>query len=132
LPQFNQSGWVSVALLQQRQGDLGCRSVSGSKLFNERRHEMKTLVTTTVLLLFVLLILFAPVALANSYGEEEESEGLELSLISGLILFISLLCTVIVAFLMKKGKASIKTHHTLAFITVILALFHGIYNLLAS
>jgi Na+/H+ antiporter NhaC len=105
--------------------------VKAEKL-NERWHEMKTLATTTVLLLFVLLILSSPVVLANSYGEEEESEGLELSLISGLILFISLICTVIVAFLMKKGKTSIKTHHTLAFITVILALFHGIYNLLAS
>jgi len=36
------------------------------------------------------------------------------------------------ALLAKKGKASIKAHHTLAFITVVLALFHGIYSLLAG
>jgi Na+/H+ antiporter NhaC len=93
---------------------------------------MNTLAVKMVLLLLAIVILSVPVALADSYGEEEESEGLELSLISGLVLFISLLCTVIVAFLMKKGKASMKTHHTLAFITVVLALFHGIYNLLSS
>jgi uncharacterized membrane protein len=85
-----------------------------------------------ILLLLAIVILYAPVALANSYGEEGNSEGLKIPLISGLVLFTSLVCTVIVAFLMKKGKASMKTHHTLAFITVILALFHGIYNLLAS
>ena len=55
-------------------------------------------------LLLAIVILSVPVALANSYGEEDESEGLELSLISGLILFVSLLCTIIVVFLMKKRK----------------------------
>lgn len=93
---------------------------------------MNTLAAKMLLLLLAIVIISVPVALANSYGEEGDSEGLELSLISGLVLFTSLICTVIVAFLMKKGKASMKTHHTLAFITVILALFHGIYNLLAS
>lgn len=81
-------------------------------------------------LALAFIVLLAPFPFANSHGEEHESEGLELSVISGLVLFVSLISTVIVAFLMKKGKVSIKTHHTLAFITVALALFHGIYNLL--
>lgn len=91
---------------------------------------MRPSVTKAAIFMLVFLVLLGPIAFANPNGEEEESEGLELSLISGLVLFISLICTVIAAFLMKKGKASVMTHHTLAFITVALALFHGIYNLL--
>ena len=83
------------------------------------------------LIVSFLLLITTPVVFANSHGEEHESEGLELSVISGLLVFICVISTVVVALLMKKGKASIKTHHTLAFITVALALFHGIYNLLS-
>jgi hypothetical protein len=80
----------------------------------------------------LLIILFAttPFVFVNSQGEEHESEGLELSVISGLLVFLCLISTVVVAILLKKGKASIKTHHTLAFITVALAFLHGIYNFL--
>jgi hypothetical protein len=72
-----------------------------------------------------------PVVFANSHGEEHESEGLEISVISGLLVFICLISTVVIAILIKKGKASVKTHHTIAFITVALALFHGVYNFLS-
>ncbi len=89
-------------------------------------------IATAGVLVLAFFVLLAPLVLANSQGEEHESGGLELSVISGLVLFVFLISTVIVAVLMKKGKASIKTHHTLAFITVALALFHGIYNLLTG
>jgi Na+/H+ antiporter NhaC len=82
------------------------------------------------ILLLIILFVTTPFVFANSQGEEHESEGLELSVISGLLVFICLICTVVIAILMKKGKASIKTHHTLAFITVAVALFHGVYNFL--
>jgi hypothetical protein len=71
-----------------------------------------------------------PVVFANSHAEEHESEGLELSVISGLFTFILVVATVVAGRLMRKGKVAIKTHHTFAYITVISALFHGIYNLL--
>ena len=92
---------------------------------------MKVLTIKWCVLLLSLLFLLSPLATANSHGEEYESEGVELSVLSGLLVFLFLLSTVIVALLMKKGKASVKTHHTFAFITLALALFHGIYNFLA-
>lgn len=91
---------------------------------------MKVLTFKWCVLLLSLLFLLTPLASANSHGEEHNSDGVELSVLSGLLVFLLLLSTVIVALLMKKGKASVKTHHTLAFITLAVALFHGIYNFL--
>jgi hypothetical protein len=100
-----------------------------------RLEEMIILVARTAVFLFVLLLLSTPFLLAHSESERpdygEEPEGVELGVISGLITFILVASTVVVGRLMKKGKAPVKTHHTLAYITVVSALFHGIYNLLA-
>ena len=72
-------------------------------------------------------LVFTQAALANdSYGEEEE--GLEIGVLSGLITFICVISTVVVGRLMKKGKVKVGTHHALAYVTVVVALFHGIYN----
>jgi hypothetical protein len=89
--------------------------------------------TKKVILLILLFLLSTPLAFANSDsdGHEHESEGVRLGVISGLVTFIFVASTVIAGRLMKKGKLSIKTHHTLAYITLTLALFHGIYNLFA-
>lgn len=91
---------------------------------------MKVLTFKSCILVLSLLFLLSPLASANSYGEEHDSDGVEFSVLSGLLVFLFLLSTVIVALLMKKGKASVKTHHTFAFITLALGLFHGIYNFL--
>jgi phosphoglycerol transferase MdoB-like AlkP superfamily enzyme len=91
---------------------------------------MKAPAVRTAILLLVFCLFSAPLAFANSHSEEYESEGLELSVLSGLLVFLLLLSTVIVALLMKKGKVSVKTHHTLAFTTLVLALFHGVFNFL--
>ncbi len=91
---------------------------------------MKALAIKALILLLVFSFLWATLAFANSESVEHESEGLELSVLSGLLVFLLLLSTVVVALLMKKGKVSVKTHHTLAFTTLVLALFHGIYNFL--
>ncbi|NIN00294.1 MAG: hypothetical protein GTO24_20115 [candidate division Zixibacteria bacterium] len=96
---------------------------------------MMLFVTKTGLLLLTLLLLFTPLLIAHSESERpdhgEESQGVEFGVISGLTTFVLAVSTVVVGRLMKKGKASIKTHHALAYITVVLALFHGIYNFLA-
>ena len=91
---------------------------------------MKVLTLKRFVLLLSLLFLLSPLAAANSQGEEHNSDGVQLSVLSGFLVFLFLLSTVIVALLMKKGKASVKTHHTFAFITLALALFHGVYNFL--
>ena len=91
---------------------------------------MKVFSIKWCVLLLSLLFLLSPLATANSSGQEHNYDGVELSVLSGLVVFLFLLSTVVVALLMKKGKASVKTHHTFAFITLALALFHGIYNLL--
>ncbi len=87
----------------------------------------------TAVFLFVLFLLSTSFLLAHSESERpeygEEPEGLELGVISGLITFILVVSTVVLGRLMKKGKASIKTHHTLAYVTLAVALLHGIYNL---
>jgi hypothetical protein len=95
---------------------------------------MNVLVVRVSILVLALVFLLTPVALAgwrpdDNRGELEE-EVPELSLITGLLVFASLASTITVAFFMKAGKAKIKTHHTLAFLTLILALIHLGYNLL--
>ncbi len=85
------------------------------------------------ILVLTLVFLLTPVVFAgliphDNGGEEEELP--ELSVITGLLVFVSLVSTVTVAFLMKAGKAKMKTHHTLAFLTLFLALVHISYNLL--
>ena len=95
---------------------------------------MKGLSGRTVIVLIGFAFLAAPLvfsqaALANNSYEEEE-EVLELGVLSGLITFIFVISTVVVGRLMRKGKAKVTTHHTLAYITLAVALFHGIYNLI--
>ncbi|UCB52561.1 MAG: hypothetical protein JSV10_00235 [Candidatus Zixiibacteriota bacterium] len=93
---------------------------------------MKDLIGKTGIILIALMLLSAPLATAN--GEpmndthEEEEEGLELGVISGLITLVCVAGTVVVGRLMKKGKVKVGTHHTLAYTSLALALFHGIYN----
>jgi hypothetical protein len=95
---------------------------------------MNVLVVKVSILVLVLVFLLTPVVLAgwrpDDYRGEQEEELPELSLITGLLVFASLVSTVIIAFLMKAGKAKMKTHHTLAFLTLFLALIHLGYNLL--
>ena len=93
---------------------------------------MKCLGRKTIIVLIGLASLAAPLvfaqaALANDVHEEEE-EGLEIGVLSGVITFICVISTVVVGRLMRKGKAKVTTHHALAYITVAVALFHGIYN----
>lgn len=86
------------------------------------------------IVLTFLVILSVPFVFAHSESandvHQEEAEGLELGVISGLITFLCVASTVTVGWLMKKGKVKMKTHHALAYLTLILAIFHGIYNLL--
>jgi hypothetical protein len=86
------------------------------------------------ILVLAFVILLTSMALAgwrsDNYRGELEEEVPELSLITGLLVFASLVSTVTIAFFMKAGKAKIKAHHTLAFLTLILALIHLGYNLL--
>jgi hypothetical protein len=93
---------------------------------------MNAPVVRVSILVLALVFLLTPVVLAglrpqNNGGEEEELP--ELSVITGLLVFVSLASTVTVAFFMKAGKAKMKTHHTLAFLTLFLALVHLSYNL---
>jgi Na+/H+ antiporter NhaC len=92
--------------------------------------------STGRILAILIGFVFLSAALALAHADRpnavyEEEEGLELGVISGLITFICVLSTVVVGRLMKKGKAKVTTHHALAYITVLVALFHGIYNFLS-
>lgn len=95
---------------------------------------MENLIGKTGIILIALMLLSAPLATANGEpmndAHEEEEEGLEFGVISGLATLICVISTVVVGRLMKKGKMKVATHHTLAYLTVALALFHGIYNFL--
>jgi cation transporter-like permease len=93
---------------------------------------MNASVVRVSILVLALVLLLTPLVFAglithNHGGEEEELP--ELSVITGLLVFASLVSTVTVAFLMKAGKAKIKAHHTLAFLTLTLAVIHLTYNL---
>ncbi len=56
-------------------------------------------------------------------------EKIDFSLLSGLSLLILLFATAGAGFAMLRGKVSRQKHHLLAYITLFLALIHGIYNL---
>jgi hypothetical protein len=83
-------------------------------------------------ILFILFFLLSTLLLwANSGGtqeHEESGEPIEISVLSGLVTLILLLSTVTAGRLMKKGKVAVKTHHRLAYITLLVALAHGVYN----
>ena len=87
-----------------------------------------------IILIFLVLIsvsfVIAKSGSANE-GYQDEAEGLELEVISGLLTFLCVASTFTTGWLMKKGKVKVRTHHVIAYITVGLALFHGIYNLLS-
>jgi hypothetical protein len=95
---------------------------------------MNASVARVSILVLALVFVLTPVVFGafrpDEYGNEQEAELPELSVITGLLVFTSLVSTATVAFLMKAGKAKIKTHHTLAFLTLFLALVHISYNLL--
>jgi len=86
-------------------------------------------------ILFILFFLLSTLLLwANSGGtheHEESGEPIEISVLSGLITLILLVSTVTAGRLMKQGKVAVKTHHALAYATMLVALGHGIYNFLA-
>jgi len=97
-------------------------------------------------MLFVLLLFFAFLlsvsVLAQSKpnnnspaGEPEESllaSTMDPHKLSGILVFILAASTALSGVLMKKRKAKPKTHHFLAYTTLLVALAHGIYNLLAG
>ena len=91
--------------------------------------------STGKLMVIMIGFVLLSTALALAYADRpnhvyEEEEGFELGVLSGLITLICVLSTLVVGRLMRKGKAKVTTHHTLAYITVLVALFHGIYNLI--
>lgn len=93
---------------------------------------MKDLIGKTGIILIALLFLAVPLVFAHTEPandtHEEEGAGLEFGVISGLVTLICVISTVVTGRLMKKGKVKVRTHHMLAYVTVALALFHGIYN----
>jgi hypothetical protein len=93
---------------------------------------LKDLIGKAGIILIALLFLAVPLVFAHAEPandtHEEEGEGLEFGVISGLVTLICVISTVVAGWLMKKGKVKVRTHHTLAYVTVALALFHGIYN----
>jgi hypothetical protein len=83
-------------------------------------------------ILFSLLTTQLVWANAREGSENEEAEELiEISVLSGLVTLMLLISTVTAGRLMKKGKVTVTTHHTLAYVTVLVALAHGIYNFFA-
>jgi hypothetical protein len=86
-------------------------------------------------ILFILFFLLSTQLLwANAReGNENEEAGelIEISVVSGLVTLVLLISTVTAGRLMKKGKVAVKTHHTLAYVTLLVALAHGIYNFFA-
>jgi hypothetical protein len=86
-------------------------------------------------ILFILFFLLSTTLLwANAreaHEHEASGEGIEISVLSGLVTLILLISTVTAGRLMKKGKVAVKTHHALAYITLLVALSHGIYNFFA-
>ena len=83
-------------------------------------------------ILFLLLSIQLVWANSGEAQEHEESgEMIEISVLSGLVTLILLVSTVTAGRLMKKGKVAVKTHHTLAYATLLVALAHGIYNFFA-
>ena len=88
----------------------------------------------TGVLFILLFLLSAQLLWANTReGNENEEAGelIEISVLSGLVTLILLISTVTAGRLMKKGKVAVKTHHTLAYATLLVALAHGIYNFFA-
>jgi nitrate reductase gamma subunit len=86
------------------------------------------------ILLILLFLLSTPLLWGNSreaHEHEESGEMIEISVLSGLVTLILLISTVTAGRLMKKGRMAVKTHHTLAYITLLVALSHGIYNFFA-
>jgi hypothetical protein len=86
-------------------------------------------------ILFILFSLLSTQLLWANSGEVHEhegaGEGIQISVLSGLVTLVLLISTVTAGRLMKKGKVTVKTHHTLAYVTLLVALAHGIYNFFA-
>ena len=84
---------------------------------------------------FVLFFLLSTQLLWANSGEAHEhegrGEGIEISVLSGLVTLVLLISTVTAGRLMKKGKVEVKTHHALAYVTLLVALAHGVYNFFA-
>lgn len=88
--------------------------------------------TGVLFILFFLLSTQLVWANAREGNENEEAgELIEISVLSGLVTLVLLVSTVTAGRLMKKGKVAVRTHHTLAYITLLVALAHGIYNFIA-
>jgi len=91
-------------------------------------------VRKTGVLFILLFLLSAQLLWANAReGNEDDEAGelIEISVLSGLVTLILLISTLTAGRLMKKGKVAVTTHHTLAYITLLVALAHGIYNFFA-
>ncbi len=91
-------------------------------------------VRKTGVLFILFFLLSAQLLWANSkeaHEHEESGELIEISVLSGVVTLILLISTVTAGRLMKKGKVAVKTHHKLAYITLLVALAHGIYNFFA-
>jgi hypothetical protein len=97
-------------------------------------------------ILFVLLLFFAFLLSASAFAQSKSdnssstgqpdqsllSSTLDPHKLSGILVFILAASTALSGVLMKKRKAKPRTHHLLAYTTLIVALAHGIYNLLAG
>ena len=71
-------------------------------------------------------LFWASLALAGSSREENEGS---FALISGLVLIGLLFSTALAGHLFLKRRISRKVHHLLAYLTLVVALIHGIYNI---
>lgn len=92
----------------------------------------------TAILLIALLLLSAPFIFAHTKSQDDldveeqhvqSSNIVDISLISGIVTLILVILAVGAGRFMRKRKMKAKTHHMLAYITLVLALTHGIYNL---
>lgn len=101
---------------------------------------MKDILKKVSMILAVFMFLSVSFVFAHSeshtpdstVGQEYQpsSNIVDFSLISGLLTLILVISTVLAGRFMKKGRVKIKTHHLLAYITLVSAITHGIYNLI--
>lgn len=81
----------------------------------------------TVVYLYFLIFFFWPLQVCAGGGHKEGPSSV--ALVTGLALLGLLAATATVGRLMIRGKASRRLHHLLAYVTLLLALGHAVYNL---
>ena len=101
---------------------------------------MKDFLNKATVILTIFLFLSASFVFAHSESHQPDtvtkqlypssSNFVDFSLLSGFLTLIFVISTVLAGRFMKKGRIKVKTHHVLAYITLVLTLTHGIYNLI--